>query len=258
MPSNMSLSDSNCKILARAGAASIAYYLTPGHTPTVVFMTGFMSDMSGGKALALETMCRDRGQAFLRFDYSGHGLSEGEFADGTIGSWAEDALFAIDSLTQGPLILVGSSMGGWIMLLTALARADRIAGLVGIAPAPDFTDRLYHDELTEAQRAEMDRTGKVVVPSAYEDDYVFTRALIEDGRDHFLLDGEIALDCPIRLIHGQQDDAVPWQTSLKIAEMARSRDVEVTLVKGGDHRLSELADLERLTAIVRKLLDQAS
>ena len=194
-------------ILTRGSGPSIAYRRTPGRSPGVIFMTGFMSDMSGGKALALEELCRGRGNACLRFDYAGHGESEGAFADGTIGSWAADALAALDELTDGPQVLVGSSMGGWIMLLAALARPKRIAGLVGIAPAPDFTERLYAEELTREQRDVMKAEGKVIVPSDYEDDYTFTQALIDDGKDQLLLGGEIAIDCPVRLIHGLEDDA---------------------------------------------------
>lgn len=244
------------QILTRGSGPSIAYHRLAGRLPGVVFMTGFMSDMSGGKALALEGMCRARGQAFLRFDYSGHGESEGAFADGTIGSWAADAMAALDTLTEGPQVLVGSSMGGWIMLLTALARPERVAGLVGIAAAPDFTERLLREEMTAAQRQEMERNGRVVVPSEYEDDYVFTKALFEDGKRHLVMLNGLAIDCPVRLIHGQKDDAVPWQTALAISDKLRSRDVELTLVRGGDHRLSEPHDLDRLTGIVGRLLDQ--
>ena len=255
MSDHASTPDLKAGILTRGSRPSIAYHRTPGRSPGVIFMTGFMSDMSGGKALALEELCRDRGNAYLRFDYAGHGESEGAFADGTIGSWAGDALAALDELTDGPQVLVGSSMGGWIMLLAALARPGRIAGLVGIAPAPDFTERLHAEELTQEQRDVMKAEGKVVIPSDYEDDYTFTQALIDDGKDQLLLGGEIAIDCPVRLIHGMEDDAVPWRTSLAIQEKLRSDDVEITFVKGGDHRLSEPHDLDRLTATVARLLN---
>ena len=241
------------KILTCDDDVRIAFHQLAGKTPGVVFLTGFMSDMSGGKALALEEMCRADGRAFLRFDYQGHGASSGEFADGTIGVWAGDALAALDRLTEGPQILVGSSMGGWIMLLVARARPDRVAGLVGIAAAPDFTERFYNDGLTDAQRDEMARTGRVVIPSDYEDDYTFTKDLIEDGRAQCLLEGPIAIDCPVRLLQGMRDDAVPWQTALSIQDKLRSDDVEVALVKDGDHRLSEPHDIERLLATVRGL-----
>ncbi len=218
-------------------------------------MTGFMSDMTGSKALALENFARERGQAFLRFDYQGHGQSSGEFAEGTIAVWVADALAAFDQLTEGPQIIVGSSMGGWIMLLTAIARPDRVAGLVGIAAAPDFTEDLLRHELTPDQMAEIEEKGFVVVPSEYEDDYTFTKALFDDGLSNLVLRDEIPLDCPVRLLHGLQDTSVPWQTALTVQEKLRSEDVEITLIKNGDHRLSEDEDLARLTRTVAALID---
>lgn len=221
-------------------------------------MTGFMSDMTGGKALALEEMCRARGQAYLRFDYRGHGASSNAFKEGCIGDWADDALDVLDRLTQGPQLLVGSSMGGWIMLLTALARPERVAGLVGIAPAPDFTENLIWRELTERQRRVMAEQGFVEIPSDYGDQpYVITQRLIEDGRQHLLLDkGKLPLAMPVRIIQGMDDKDVPWQTALDIQKAVESRDVEVTFVKSGGHRLSEPEDLARLTRTVAALLDQ--
>ena len=242
------------QILARENGASIAYHKLAGKSPGVVFMTGFMSDMEGGKALALEQLCRDRGHAFLRFDYQGHGASSGAFADGTIGLWAEDALVAFDALTEGPQVLVGSSMGGWMMLLTARARPDRIAGLVGIAAAPDFTEDLLPQSLTEEHLETIEKEGVVVIPSDYEDPYTITKGLLEEGGNHVLLTSEIPLDCPVRLLQGMEDTSVPWERALKIQERLRSEDVEVILIKGGDHRLSEDHDLERLKRTVVSLL----
>jgi len=242
------------QILTRETGASIAYHKLEGKSPGVVFMTGFMSDMEGGKALALEQLCRDRGHAFLRFDYQGHGASSGDFADGTIGLWAEDALAAFDALTDGPQIIVGSSMGGWMMLLTARARPDRIAGLVGIAAAPDFTENLLPQSLSEEHLDIIEKEGVVVIPSDYEDPYTITKALLEEGGKHTLLDDEIPLDCPVRLLQGMEDTSVPWERALKIQENLRSDDVEVILIKGGDHRLSEDHDLERLKRTVVGLL----
>ncbi len=250
--------DCEPQILTLKSGASIAYHITPGSSPGIVFMTGFMSDMTGGKALALEELARDRGLAFLRFDYQGHGASSGEFSDGTIGIWSGDALAAFDELTEGPQIIVGSSMGGWMMLLTAIARPDRVAGMVGIAAAPDFTEDLLPNELTEAQKAEIQENGFVVVPSEYEDDYTFTKALFDDGRNNLVLRDEIPLECPVRLLHGMGDVSVPWETALRIQEKLRSDDVEVILIKNGDHRLSEDPDLERLTRVVGQLADQVS
>ncbi|NQU61813.1 MAG: alpha/beta hydrolase [Rhodospirillales bacterium] len=243
--------------LTRDDGATIAYHRISGKSPGVVFLTGFKSDMTGGKALALEEFCQARGQAFLRFDYFGHGASSGDFEDGTIGRWAEDAVLAIDKLTEGPQVLVGSSMGGWIMLLAALARPDRIAGLVGTAAAPDFTEDLLDDQFSAEQKKQMDQQGFVEIPNCYDEEpYRITKALLDDGRNHLLLGGEIPLDCPVRLIHGDKDEDVPWRTALKIAEKLRATDVETLLVKNGDHRLSEPHDLNRLCKTVERLLDQ--
>lgn len=242
------------KSLTRPDGATIAYERLAGASPRIVFLGGFRSDMTGTKALFLEDYCRRHGRAYLRFDYFGHGRSSGDFTEGTIGRWREDALAVIDSLTEGPLILVGSSMGGWIMLLAALARPERIAALVGIAPAPDFTQELLPRRLTAAQRQEIEEKGSVVLPSEYEPaGYVYTRALLEDGQRHLLLGGPIALDMPVRLLHGLADESVPWQLSLRLAERLTSHDVAVTLVKDGDHRLSTEADLARLACALDEL-----
>ena len=207
------------QILTRKNETSIAYHKVEGKAPGVIFMNGFMSDMNGGKALALEQLCRDREQAFLRFDYQGHGKSSGEFTHCTIGTWAKDALAALDQLTEGPQIIVGSSMGGWIMLLTAIARPARVIGLVGISAAPDFTANSLPQQLTTKQLAEIDEKGIIVVPSEYEDPYTITKMLLEEGNQHLVLRGEIPLDCPVRLIHGIKDISVPWKTALKIQKM---------------------------------------
>ncbi len=241
--------------LARPDGAAIAYHRLEGSTPGIVFLGGFRSDMTGTKALFLEDYCRRRGHAYLRFDYFGHGMSSGDFADGTIGRWLDDAVAAIDSLTEGPQILVGSSMGGWIMLLAALARPERVAALVGIAAAPDFTEELLLPRLTPEQSREIEETGRVVLPSDYDAaGYLYARALIEDGREHLLLGAPIPLDVPVRLLHGIADTSVPWQLSLRLAERLRGRDIVVTLVKDGDHRLSSDADLARLAQILDGLL----
>ncbi|MAV48306.1 MAG: alpha/beta hydrolase [Alphaproteobacteria bacterium TMED89] len=218
--------------------------------PGLVFLCGFGSDKEGSKALFLEEHAKKTGQSFVRFDYFGHGQSGGDFKDGTIGRWAEDAVAVLDELTQGPQILIGSSMGGWLMLLAALARKDRVAGLIGIAAAPDFTRRLQWPKLTAAQQATVMEAGLVQVPSNYEDDYVFTRALFEDGDRHLLLDGSIDLDIPVTLLHGQQDADVPVESSLEIAAQVRSEDVVLELVKSADHRFSGPDELARLAAAV--------
>ena len=242
--------------LARPQDESLAYHSTAGRAPGIIFLGGFLSDMTGTKATALEAYARERGQAFLRFDYQGHGQSSGRFEDGTIGRWAEDAVAAIDALTTGPQVLVGSSMGGWIMLLAALARPQRVAALVGIAAAPDFTEDLMWQRFPEEVKAEIETKGVYYEPSDYaETPYPLTKHLIEEGRRHLLLRAAIPLACPVRLLHGMRDPDVPWETALRLAERLESRDVEVTLVKDGDHRLSEPADLRRLTATLDRLLD---
>lgn len=241
-------------ILARGPGRAIAYCRTEGRAPGVVFLPGFRSDMTGGKALALEAACRRAGRAFLRFDYSGHGASEGRFEDGTVGAWRADALDALDRLTEGPQVLVGSSMGGWLMLLAALARPDRVAGLVGVAPAADFATRLMWGRFDAATRAALERDGIVRLPSAYSPEPTpVTRRLIEEARAHELLHAPIPLRCPARLIHGTADPDVPWQLSLELAEKLASDDVEVLLVKNGDHRLSSERDLARLCGVVEDL-----
>jgi pimeloyl-ACP methyl ester carboxylesterase len=237
----------NPQILPRPDGATIAYRRLAGELPGIVFLGGYRSDMTGTKALFLEDYCRRRGRAYVRFDYFGHGASSGDFAQGTVGRWRDDAIAVIDSLTTGPQILVGSSMSGWIMLLAALARPGRVAALVGIAGAPDFTEELLWPRLTPAQRETVMRDGRVVLPSDYDPaGYHYTRALIEDGKRHLLLGGPIALDVPVRLLHGMRDGSVPWQLSLRLAERLTSRDVAVTLVKNGDHRLSTPSDLALL------------
>jgi pimeloyl-ACP methyl ester carboxylesterase len=258
------------QILARPQAPAIAYHLLPadrekmqgdGRTqaalPGIVFLGGFNSNMTGTKAVAISEFCRGRGQACLRFDYRGHGASGGRFRDGTIGLWLEDALDAFDRLTEGPQILVGSSMGGWLMLLLALRQPERIAGLVGLAAAPDFTENIWR-EFSAGQQQELLSRGEIKRPSAYSDEpYVVTRALIEDGRRHFLLESEIDLDCPVRLLHGMADPDVSPAKSLRIAEQLRSQDAIVTLIKDGDHRLARPQDLQRLYDAVHELSARA-
>ena len=237
------------------GGRRLAYVHSPGRTPGVLFCGGFKSDMTGAKALALENVFREAGRAFTRFDYTGHGSSSGDFEDGTIGAWAADAVSIIDEVTEGPLTLVGSSMGGWIMVLAALARPERVKGLVGIAAGPDFTEDLLWARGTEAQRAVLMKKGRWVAPSAYSDKpYVITRKLIEEGRDHLVLRSPIPFHGPVHLLHGQLDPDVPWQTSLRLAEALQSEDVTVELIKSGDHRLSKPHELERITAATERVL----
>jgi pimeloyl-ACP methyl ester carboxylesterase len=213
--------------------------------------------MTGTKALFLEDYCRRHGRAFVRFDYFGHGASSGAAALGTISRWAEDAIAVLDSLTEGRQILIGSSMGGWIMLLAALARTERVHALIGIAAAPDFTEDLLLPRLDAAQQRELRERGAVTLPSPYDPaGYTHHLGLFEDGKRHLVMRGPIALDCPVRLLHGMRDDAVPWQRSLALAERFDSRDLTVTLVKDGDHRLSREADLARLGGILDELVSR--
>ncbi|MGH7125264.1 MAG: alpha/beta hydrolase [Stellaceae bacterium] len=241
--------------LARDAGESIAYRRRQGRSPGVMFLGGFMSDMTGTKAAALDRFCAERGQAYLRFDYFGHGASSGAFEDATVGRWKADALAVLDQLTDGPQVLVGSSLGGWIMLLAAMARPKRVRALVGIAAAPDATEDLMWAELSDEQRATMLRDGLLRLPSDYSPEgYIYTRALIEEGRKHLVLRAPIPLRSPVRLLHGMRDPDVPWRTSLALAEALESRDVTVTLVKDGDHRLSTDVNLALLMRTLEPLL----
>lgn len=250
----MAASDEETGRLDRGDGVELAWMRRSGRAPTVVFLPGYRSDMTGAKATELAAFCAAYGQGWLRFDYSGHGASAGRFEDGTISRWRDDALAAVDGLTEGPLLLVGSSMGGWIALLVGLARPDRVAGLVGIAAAPDFTETLMWEAMTFEERGTLMRDGVLHVPSPYGEPAPITRALIEDGRSHLLLGQPIALAGPVRLLHGQQDPDVPWETSLRLAARLTSPDVRVILVKDGDHRLSRPADLALLRRTLGSLL----
>ena len=242
-------------LLECEGRDTIAYRAMAGNTPGVMFCGGFMSDMTGTKATALEAHCRRTGRAFVRFDYSGHGASGGAFRDGTIGLWRDDALAVLDRVASGPQVLVGSSMGGWIVLLLALARPERVAGLVGVAAAPDFTEDLIWSALDDEGRRTLAKTGEIVMPCDYgEDPYPITKSLIEEGRAHLLMRAPIALRCPIHLLQGMRDEDVPWRTALRIAEHVDSENVTVELIKDGDHRLSRDEDLSRLTAAVEEVV----
>ena len=242
--------------LDRGDGVHLAWAKLDGRHPTVVFLPGFRSDMGGTKGTELAAFCAEHRQAMLRFDYSGHGASGGRFEDGTIGQWTTDAIRVVDRLTEGRLVLVGSSMGGWIALLTALARPARIAGFLGIAAAPDFTEALMWDAMTFEERATLMREGVLRVPSQYGDPTPITRALIEEGRHRLLLNGAIELRCPVRLLHGQRDPDVPWEMSLRLAEQIAGEDVQITLIKDGDHRLSRPQDLALLRRTLASLLGE--
>lgn len=233
----------------------IAYHQTEGEGPGVVFLGGFKSDMTGTKAAYLQDWATRTGRAFLRFDYSGHGQSSGDFLDGAIGDWFQDALAAVTGLTSGPQVLVGSSMGGWMSLLVARAVPERVAGLVGIAAAPDFTEDSMWAGFTEAHRAEMAATGQVALPSEYsEAPYIITRRLIEDGRRHLVLRTPLVLPCPVRLLQGTADVDVPPSVALRLLDHAVGDDIRLTLVKGADHRFSTPDCLAMIADAVTEVL----
>ena len=232
----------------------IAYHKTEGAGPGVVFLGGFKSDMTGTKAQHLQDWAEATGRAFLRFDYSGHGQSSGAFLDGCIGDWAADAMAAISALTTGPQVLVGSSMGGWISLLVARAMPDRVAGLVGIAAAPDFTEDLMWATFTEAERAAL-AAGAGKQPSDYSDEpYVITRKLIEEGRSQLVLRSPLPLPFPVRLLQGTADVDVPPAVALRLVDHAESPDLRLTLVKGADHRFSTPACLALTVTQIEEVL----
>jgi pimeloyl-ACP methyl ester carboxylesterase len=241
-----------------AGGRRIAYHRRPGKTPGVVFLGGFRSDMTGTKATFLEAFARERGQAFLRFDYTGHGASSGAFDDCAIGDWLRDARDAILHLTDGPQILVGSSMGGWIGLLLARAIPDRIMGLVGIAAAPDFTEDAMFAAFTPAQRHKLFDEGFLDLPADYsEEPYRITRRLIDDGRENLVLRRPLYLPFPVRLLHGLDDADVSVSVALRTIEHASGPDIRLTLVKGADHRFSEPDNLDLLGQTLDTLLAAA-
>ena len=248
------------RALERPDDARIAYHRTPGAADKtgLVWLGGFRSDMEGSKALALHEWARAADRPFVRFDYFGHGASTGRFEDGSIGRWADDALAVLDALTDGPQILVGSSMGGWIALLAALARPERVAGLVLIAPAPDFTERLMWASFPDDVRATILEHGVYHLPSdAGEEPTPITRLLIEDGRAHLLYDRpSIAVRAPVRILQGAEDRDVPWRHALGLVLRLESPDVEFLRIDGGDHRLSTEADVARMIRVVERLAAQ--
>lgn len=241
-------------------ARRIALRIREGASPGLFWMSGFKSDMQGGKALALDAFAAERGRACVRFDYSGHGESDGAFVDGTIGRWLEDSLAVFDAACQGPQVVIGSSMGGWMALLLARALARRgtigratLKGLVLIAPAPDFTEELMWNGFSPEVREQIMRDGCWLRPSEYGEPYPITRQLIEEGRDHLLLGGSIELGCPVRILQGRLDPDVPWKHAFRLAERLPIDDVVLTVIPDGDHRLSRPQDLARIIAAVEEI-----
>ncbi|WP_298284160.1 carboxylesterase [Acidocella sp.] len=240
-----------------AEGVDLAYEFQPGKGPALVFCPGYASDMTGGKALALLDFAKATGRAMLRFDYAGHGASGGLFTQGTIGSWRDDARAIIEHVLPGQdILLIGSSMGGWISLLLARELGARVTSLVLIAPAPDFTERLVRHGLDDEQKAALARDGVIHQPSQYGPPQPFTLKLLEDGARHLLLHAPIAYAGPVRILHGLQDDAVPWKLSEILLDKLESQDVELVFVKDGDHRLARPRDLALLTRIVAALLGE--
>ena len=246
----MTPNDQPPEFVTRADGVRLAFRFLPGNGPTLVFLPGYMSDMQGSKALAMAAWAGAHGRAMLRLDYSGCGESEGGFENGTLDIWRDDVLAVIQHLSVGPIILVGSSMGGWLMLLVAKVLVEQVVAMVGIAAAPDFTDWDFNAE----DRAEIEAKGRIERPSGYGyDPMVITQRFWQSGQDNRQMNGEIAIDCPVRLIHGQSDPDVPWNTSVRLAEKLRSSDVQTILIKDGDHRLSRDQDIALLIGVVAKL-----
>lgn len=239
------------KFFTVPGGCRIAYRFAEGRGPTLVFLPGYMSDMEGGKATALSDWAEARGQACLLLDYSGCGRSEGDFADGTLSKWRDEVIALIDATVDGRVVLVGSSMGGWLALMIGAALGDRLAGLVGIAAAPDFTEWGYSD----TDKASLAAGQTVLESNPYGPEPTPTHPEFWlDGQANLLLGGNIPIACPVRLLHGQVDADVPWEISLRLARALASDDVVVTLIKDGDHRLSREQDIARLRGIVEDLL----
>lgn len=240
--------------LTRPDGARLAWRRVAGEGPTVVWMGGFRSDMTGTKAQALADWALARGQAYVRFDYFGHGESDGAFEAGTITRWREDALAVMDELAPGPVIPVGSSMGGWIACLAAMARPAAVQGLVLIAPAPDFTEKLMGPEIDAAARHSLERQGVWMRPSDYGEPYPITRALLEDGARWSILPGPVPIEAPVRILQGGEDPDVPWGHALELAQGLKATDLVFHLIKDGDHRLSRPQDLKRMLAAVEELV----
>lgn len=243
------------KSLLTACGRKIAFSQSNGDGPGIVFLGGFMSDMAGTKALHLAAWCKKQKRPFLRFDYSGHGASSGSFTDGCIGDWAEDAQAAITNLTEGPQVLVGSSMGGWISLLMAKRVPERVAGLVTIAAAPDFTEDGFWRNFNEDTRKQLNDDGVIKIPSEYGEPYPITKRLIEDGRLHLVLRKPLKLSTPARLLQGDQDDDVSVETANQLFQHLEGPDVQLTLLKGADHRFSTPAALSLVKASILDLIE---
>jgi len=240
--------------LQRGDGERLAWRRVDGAGPTVVWLGGFRSDMTGTKAQALAEWAARAGRAYVRFDYFAHGESSGDFRAGTITRWREDALAVLDELAAGEVVLIGSSMGGWIACLAALARPGRVRAMVLIAPAADFTEKLIEPSLDAAARAALAADGVWLEPSPYGEPNPITAGLLEDGARWSILPGPVPVAAPVRILQGGQDDAVPWTHALELAQALKGDDVVFTLVKDGDHRLSRAQDIARLIAAVEEVV----
>jgi pimeloyl-ACP methyl ester carboxylesterase len=245
--------DETSGFLARADGERLAWRRVAGEGPTVVWLGGFRSDMTGTKAEALAEWAKAAGRGYLRFDYFAHGESSGDFLQGSITRWREDALTVIDEMTEGPLVLVGSSMGGWIGCLAAMARPERLYALVLVAPAPDFTSKLMPLGIPPEGMAAIREAGVWLQPSAYGDPSPITRTLLDDGARWSILDAAVPITAPVRILQGGEDPDVPWRHALELAGALKSADVVFTLIKDGDHRLSRPQDIARLVAAVSEV-----
>ena len=244
--------DNDIQHLARPDGETLAYKQVPGDGATIVWIGGFRSDMEGTKALALDAAARERGWAFLRYDHFAHGRSSGDWRQATVGRWREDAVALIDSL-NGPAILVGSSMGGWVALLAALARPEAVAGLVLINPAQDFTERLMWPSLPDHVRQAILRDGEALMVEEGLGEYTLTKRMFDEAKDWLLLDRPIEIAAPVHVLQGRADDTVPWRHSIALAEQLTGGDLRLDLIEGGDHRLSTPRDLARLINAVERL-----
>jgi pimeloyl-ACP methyl ester carboxylesterase len=240
--------------LGRPDGAMLAWRRVAGRGPTVMWLGGFRSDMAGTKAQALADWALAEGRAYVRFDYFGHGESDGDFREGTITRWREDALAVLDELTRGEIVLVGSSMGAWIACLVAAVRAERVKAMVLVAPAPDFTEKLMAPEIPPDGQRALREDGMWLRPSEYGDPYPITAALLEDGARWSILPGPVPIEAPVRILQGGEDPDVPWRHALELAQAIKGDDVVFTLIKDGDHRLSRPQDIARLLAAVGEVL----
>ena len=238
--------------LAVRDGETLAFRRVEGDGPTVVWIGGFRSDMEGTKAVALDAAARERGWNYVRYDHFAHGASSGDWRKATIGRWREDAIAVIDSL-EGPVVPVGSSMGGWVALLLALARPDRLAGLVLVNPAPDFTEDLMWPGLADHERQAILREGETLVVEAGLGEYVLTRRMFEEAREWLLLRGDLPLAAPVHILQGRADDVVPWRRQIALIERLAGADARLDLIEGGDHRLSMPADLARLIGAIEQM-----